>query len=82
MSAFKIKTKLGPLIAKRRTPSIIEKYSEIGGGSPIYDWTRKQGDLMCRMLDERRPDSAPHKAYVGFRYARPLTEDTIREMEE
>ena len=34
--------KLGPLIAKRRTPSIIEKYNEIGGGSPIYDWTKKQ----------------------------------------
>ena len=34
--------KLGPWIAKRRTPSIIEKYSEIGGGSPIYDWTKKQ----------------------------------------
>ena len=33
---------LGPLIAKRRTPSIIEKYNEIGGGSPIYDWTKKQ----------------------------------------
>ena len=33
---------LGPLIAKRRTPSIIDKYNEIGGGSPIYDWTKKQ----------------------------------------
>ena len=33
---------LGPLIAKRRTPSIIEKYNEIGGGSPIFDWTTKQ----------------------------------------
>ena len=35
-------SKLGPLIAKRRTPDIIEKYAEIGGGSPIYDWTKKQ----------------------------------------
>lgn len=33
---------LGPLIAKRRTSSIIEKYNEIGGGSPIFDWTTKQ----------------------------------------
>ena len=37
---------------------------------------------MCRLLDERRPESAPHGAYVGFRYARPLAEDTIRQMEE
>ena len=35
-------SKLGPLIAKRRTPDIIKKYAEIGGGSPIYEWTKKQ----------------------------------------
>ena len=35
-------SKLGPLIAKRRTPDIIKKYEEIGGGSPIFDWTTKQ----------------------------------------
>ena len=27
------------------------------------------------------PETAPHKPYVGFRYARPLTEDTLAEME-
>jgi protoheme ferro-lyase len=73
--------RLGPLIAKRRTPSIIEKYKEIGGGSPIYEWTKKQGDLMCILLDKMSPDTAPHKPYVGFRYARPLTEDTLEQME-
>ena len=40
-----LQSKLGPLIAKRRTPSIIEKYNEIGGGSPIFDWTTKQVSL-------------------------------------
>ena len=39
--------KLGPWIARRRTPSIIEKYNEIGGGSPIYEWTRRQVTLTC-----------------------------------
>ena len=71
----------GPLLAKRRTPAIIEKYNEIGGGSPISQWTRKQGDLMCQKLDVKSPDTAPHKAYIGFRYAHPLTEDTLEEME-
>ena len=33
---------LGPLEAKRRTPKIIKKYNEIGGGSPIFQWTTKQ----------------------------------------
>ena len=72
---------LGPRIAKKRTPNIIEKYNEIGGGSPIFKWTSKQGELMCKHLDEISPDTAPHKPYIGFRYAEPLTEDTIEEME-
>ena len=48
-------SKLGPLIAKRRTPSIKEKYAQIGGGSPIRKWTEMQvmttklliGNVMC-----------------------------------
>ena len=62
-----VQDKLGPWIAKRRTPSIIEKYNEIGGGSPIFDWTSKQGQLMCEKLDQLCPESAPHKPYVAFR---------------
>jgi len=77
-----VQQKLGPLIAKRRTPSIIQKYAEIGGGSPIYSWTKRQGELMCQQLDELSPETGPHKPYVGFRYAHPLTEDTLKQMEE
>ena len=44
---------LGPYIAKRRTPKIQAQYKEIGGGSPIGKWTDKQGEAMCRLLDER-----------------------------
>merc|ERR1719400_1545299 len=77
-----VQSKLGPWIARRRTPSIIEKYNEIGGGSPIYDWTSKQGKLMCEKLDVMCPESAPHKPYVAFRYARPLTEEALQAVEE
>ena len=35
---------------------------------------------MCALLDELSPDTAPHKSYVAFRYARPLTEETAEEM--
>lgn len=72
---------LGKWIAKRRTPSIQAKYAEIGGGSPIFKWTDLQGQLMCKVLDEISPDTAPHKHFVGFRYAHPLTEDALDEME-
>ncbi|KAG7163130.1 ferrochelatase, mitochondrial-like [Homarus americanus] len=73
---------MGPWIAKRRTPSIQEKYDEIGGGSPIFKWTDIQGKLLCERLDAQCPESAPHKHYIGFRYAHPLTEDTLQQMED
>ncbi|XP_071519022.1 ferrochelatase, mitochondrial [Panulirus ornatus] len=73
---------MGPWIAKRRTPNIQQKYDEIGGGSPIFKWTDIQGKMLCERLDDLCPDSSPHKHYVGFRYAHPLTEDTLQQMEE
>ena len=30
---------------------------------------------MCKVLDKINPETAPHKPYVAFRYADPLTED-------
>lgn len=71
---------LAPFIATRRTPKIIEQYREIGGGSPIRKWTEIQGEQMVKLLDKMSPESAPHKFYVGFRYANPLTEDAIKQM--
>lgn len=70
---------LGNFVSKRRTPKVQEQYESIGG-SPILKWTDVQGEEMCRLLDEARPESAPHKHYVMFRYANPLTEDTLKQM--
>ncbi|KAF8678119.1 Catalyzes the ferrous insertion inprotoporphyrin IX [Rhizoctonia solani] len=72
---------LAPWIAKRRTPSIREQYAAIGGGSPILKWTRHQGEEMVKLLDELSPETAPHKNYVMFRYAQPLTETALSEMQ-
>ncbi|XP_017288435.1 ferrochelatase, mitochondrial [Kryptolebias marmoratus] len=77
-----VQNKLGPFIAKRRTPKIQEQYSKIGGGSPIRRWTSMQGEGMVKLLDEMNPETAPHKFYIGFRYVNPLTEDAIEEMEK
>ncbi|KAJ7770233.1 hypothetical protein DFH07DRAFT_806200 [Mycena maculata] len=71
---------LAPYIARRRTPQIEQQYTDIGGGSPILRYTRLQGEGMARLLDELHPATAPHKAYVAFRYVRPLTVETAREM--
>ncbi|KAG9354095.1 hypothetical protein JZ751_012219 [Albula glossodonta] len=77
-----VQNKLGPFIAKRRTPKIQEQYSKIGGGSPIKKWTMMQGEGMVKLLDEMCPETAPHKFYIGFRYVHPLTEAAIEMMEK
>ncbi|KAF8248092.1 ferrochelatase [Wilcoxina mikolae CBS 423.85] len=72
---------LGPLIARRRTPKIEAQYTEIGGGSPIRRWSELQASEACKILDKTHPSTAPHKPYVAFRYAAPLTEDTFLQMQ-
>lgn len=71
---------LSSYIARRRTPQIEQQYTDIGGGSPILKYTRYQGEHMAKLLDELSPSTAPHKAYVAFRYVRPMTEATLEEM--
>lgn len=82
MIQLPIQGTLGPLIAKRRTAEVQKKYDEIGGGSPILKWTQRQGELLCKKLDEVSPETGPHKYYVAFRYANPLTEDTLDLLEK
>ncbi|KAK5945441.1 ferrochelatase hem15 [Knufia obscura] len=71
---------LGPLIARRRTPKIQKQYADIGGGSPIRKWSEYQCEEMCKILDQISPETAPHKPYVAFRYANPLTEHMYEQM--
>ncbi len=81
---------LAPWIAKRRTPKIIEQYAAIGGGSPIRMWTEKQGLELARKMDLLSPGTgilselilAPHKSYVAFRYAAPLTGEALKEIKD
>ncbi|CCK72953.1 ferrochelatase HEM15 KNAG_0M01000 [Huiozyma naganishii CBS 8797] len=67
-------------IAKFRTPKIEKQYREIGGGSPIRRWSEYQAKKVCEILEETHPQGAPYKPYVAFRYARPLTDETYKEM--
>lgn len=71
---------IGPLLAKRRTPKIQKQYAEIGGGSPIRKWSEHQAAEMCKILDQISPETAPHKPYVAFRYANPLTEEMYKRL--
>ncbi|KAF3055859.1 Ferrochelatase, mitochondrial [Daldinia childiae] len=71
---------IGPLISSRRTPKIQKQYAEIGGGSPIRKWSEYQNEHMCKILDRISPETAPHKPYVAFRYADPLTEEMYNKL--
>lgn len=66
---------IGAFISKIRTPKIQKQYAAIGGGSPIRKWSEYQCEEACRILDRISPETAPHKPYVAFRYANPLTEE-------
>lgn len=35
---------------------------------------------MCKILDKISPETAPHKPYVAFRYADPLTEEMYQKL--
>lgn len=64
-----------------RTKRIAAQYEKIGG-SPIRKWTDVQGKKLATLMDELRPESAPHKAYTAFRYADPLTDAALLEMKK
>ncbi len=72
---------LGPFIARRRAPKVRARYAQIGGGSPLLRWTQAQGQGMVERLDRLCPETAPHKAYVAFRYATPNAADALRHMQ-
>jgi protoporphyrin/coproporphyrin ferrochelatase len=72
---------LGNFIAKRRSPRIEKQYAEIGGRSPIGDWTKYQGEHLHQNLATRYPDLGEFKVYTGFRYAPPLTHEALNQME-
>lgn len=76
-----LQNRLGPFIASRRTPKVQAKYAQMGGGSPIYRWTQLQGAGMVALLDDLAPQTAPHKFYIAFRYADPMTESALLQMQ-
>lgn len=76
----KFQKSIAKFITWRRTPMIEKYYERIGGGSPIRKWSEFQAENTCKRLDEISPETAPHKPYVAFRYANPLTEETLKKM--
>ena len=69
---------LQPLIARlivsRRTPTVVEKYREIGGRSPIRELTQAQAAALSQELE--MPCS------VGMRYWHPFTAESLLQLRQ
>jgi len=61
---------LAKIISRRRAPSIIDKYQEIGGGSPLVPVTQALAKKLQNRLNGCR-------VKVGMRYTAPWIEDTV-----
>lgn len=63
----------------RSKAMLVKKYEEIGGGSPLADWTDKQGEAMCQHLNAELPEQGPFKHYLAFQYNSPTIEEAMEE---
>jgi ferrochelatase len=71
--SFLFRKRLAKLISTRRAPGVIEQYKEIGGRSPLKEYTLKQASL----LEQRLLEVFPVKVYTAMRYWKPSTDETL-----
>jgi ferrochelatase len=67
---------LAKLISTRRAKHVAHHYAEIGGRSPILEFTRRQAQALEQEL--RREFDA--RVVIAMRYWRPFTEEAIAEL--
>jgi protoporphyrin/coproporphyrin ferrochelatase len=68
---------LAKLISTSRAKHVAHHYAEIGGKSPILDFTRRQAVALERELRQ----DLDAKVVIAMRYWHPLTEAAVAEME-
>ncbi|HLM02787.1 MAG TPA: ferrochelatase [Pyrinomonadaceae bacterium] len=76
--SFLFRKRLAKLISSKRHPRIQEQYKQIGGKSPLKDFTLRQ----ARLLEQRLSERIPAKVYTAMRYWHPLTEEALAEIEK
>lgn len=69
---------LARLIASRRARHVAHHYAEIGGKSPILEYTARQATALERVLRE----DFDARVAIAMRYWHPMTDAAIREMEK
>lgn len=67
----------GRVTPQRVLDEITNNYRQIGGKSPLPEFTRAQVDATMRVLNER---GLHVRAYIGMRHWHPWIEDAVRDM--
>jgi ferrochelatase len=75
--SFLFRKRLARLISTRRSPMVIEQYREIGGKSPLKEYTLRQAELLEGKLNRQ----IPARVYVAMRYWKPSTEEALDTIE-
>lgn len=75
--SFLFRKGLAKLISSKRHPRIQEQYKQIGGKSPLKDFTLGQAKLLEEKLNER----FPARVFAAMRYWHPFTEEVLDELE-
>ena len=75
--SFLVRKWLAKQISSRRHPKIQEQYKQIGGKSPLKEFTLGQ----CRLLEIELNKRFPAKVYAAMRYWHPFTEEVLDELE-
>ena len=76
--SFLVRKWLARLISSKRHPKIQEQYKQIGGKSPLKDYTLGQAALLEKKLNE----NFPAKVNAAMRYWHPFTEEVLDELEK
>lgn len=75
--SFLVRKPLAKFISSKRHPRIQEQYKQIGGKSPLKEFTLGQ----CRLLEIEINKRFPAKVYAAMRYWHPFTEEVLDELE-
>ena len=68
---------LARLIASRRSKHVARHYQELGGRSPLLEFTSRQ----ARALEALLQRDTPARVVIAMRYWHPFTSEAIRELE-
>lgn len=71
---------LAKIITNKRVDGVIEKYEEIGGGSPILFETQCQAKALEKFLNKNSSDQ--YQCFIAMRYSYPFLQDTIKQIKQ